>query len=117
MDRMLALPRRGEAAERLRRRIARDRGHLFVFITERDVPATNNVSERALRPSVIFRKVTNGFRSEWARKPMPRSAPSSAPPRQMAAQSSTISGPRSQSTQIAGRSRSLGEQLPGRLGS
>ena len=62
---MLALPRRGEAAERLRRRIARDRGHLFVFITERDVPATNNVSERALRPSVIFRKVTNGFRSEW----------------------------------------------------
>ncbi len=65
LDRMLALPRRGEAAERLRRRIARDRGHLFVFITDRDVPATNNVSERALRPSVIFRKVTNGFRSEW----------------------------------------------------
>ena len=29
------------------------------------MPATNNVSERALRPSVIFRKVTNGFRSEW----------------------------------------------------
>jgi transposase len=65
LDRVLALPRRGEAAEKLRRRIARDREHLFVFITERDVPATNNVSERALRPSVIFRKVTNGFRSEW----------------------------------------------------
>ena len=65
LNRVLALPRRGEAAEKLRRRIARDRGHLFVFITERDVPATNNVSERALRPSVIFRKVTNGFRSEW----------------------------------------------------
>jgi transposase len=28
------------------------------------VPATNNVSERHLRPSVIFRKVTNGFRCE-----------------------------------------------------
>jgi transposase IS66 family protein len=28
-------------------------------------PYTNNVSERALRPSVIFRKVANGFRSEW----------------------------------------------------
>ena len=64
LNRVLALPRGGEAAEKLRR-IARDRGHLFVFITERDVPATNNVSERALRPSVIFRKVTNGFRSEW----------------------------------------------------
>jgi len=58
---VLALPRRGEAAEKLRRRIARDRAHLFVFIPNRDVPATNNVSERALRPSVIFRKVTNGF--------------------------------------------------------
>ena len=36
-----------------------------MFITDRDVPATNNACERALRPSVIFRKVTNGFRSEW----------------------------------------------------
>jgi len=66
LDRVLALPRCGEAADRLRRRIARDRGHLFVFVTDRDVPATNNISERALRPSVIFRKVTNGFRSEWS---------------------------------------------------
>jgi Transposase IS66 family len=30
--------------------------------------ATNNESERALRPSVIFRRVTNGFRSEWGAK-------------------------------------------------
>lgn len=65
LDRVLSLPRRGEAAEKLRRRIARDREHLFVFVTDRDVPATNNACERALRPSVIFRKVTNGFRSEW----------------------------------------------------
>ena len=36
-----------------------------MFITNRDVPYTNNVSERHLRPSVIFRKVTNGFRCEW----------------------------------------------------
>ena len=41
------------------------RAKLFVFVTRRDVPATNNVSERHLRPSVIFRKVTNGFRSQW----------------------------------------------------
>ena len=65
LDRIMGLPRHGEAAERLRRRIARDRAHLFVFVTDRRVPPTNNVSERALRPSVIFRKVTNGFRSEW----------------------------------------------------
>jgi transposase len=37
----------------------------FVFITNRSAPYTNNVSERHLRPSVIFRKVTNWFRCEW----------------------------------------------------
>jgi transposase len=42
-----------------------NRAHLFVFVTNRSVPYTNNVSERHLRPSVIFRKVTNGFRCEW----------------------------------------------------
>ena len=45
---------------------ARDR--LLVFMTRRDVEPTNNVSERGLRPSVIFRKVTNGFRSLWGAK-------------------------------------------------
>lgn len=30
------------------------------------VDATNNVSERVLRPSVIQRKVTNGYRAKWA---------------------------------------------------
>lgn len=65
LTRVMALPRRGEAAEKLRRRIARDRSHLFLFVTDRAVSATNNARERALRPSVIFRKVTNGFRSEW----------------------------------------------------
>ncbi len=65
LDRVLALPRYGPGAEKLRRRIARDRAHLFIFVTDRAVPATNNGFERALRPSVIFRKVTNGFRSEW----------------------------------------------------
>jgi transposase len=34
-------------------------------MANRAVPYTNNVSERHLRPSVIFRKVTNGFRGEW----------------------------------------------------
>jgi hypothetical protein len=31
----------------------------------RDLTATNNASERALRPRVICRKITNGFRSQW----------------------------------------------------
>ena len=41
------------------------RAHLFVFVTNRDVPYTDNASEQALRASVVFRKVTNGFRSTW----------------------------------------------------
>ena len=41
---------------------------LLVFLKRRDVEPTNNESERALRPSAIFRKVTNGFRSKWGAK-------------------------------------------------
>ena len=52
-------------ARRLFRAMRRDRDDLFRFVTRRDVPYTNNACERALRPSVIFRKVTNCFRAEW----------------------------------------------------
>jgi transposase len=38
---------------------------LFVFLDRTDVEPTNNVAERALRPAVIHRKVTGGFRSQW----------------------------------------------------
>jgi transposase len=34
-------------------------------MSSRDVPATNNESERSLRPSATYRKITNGFRSQW----------------------------------------------------
>jgi transposase len=44
------------------------RRYLFVFLANRAIPPTNNGSEQALRPCVIFRKVTNCFRSEWAAK-------------------------------------------------
>jgi transposase len=65
LDRIIAAVPLGEPGRKLRKRIAANRAHLFVFITNRDVPYTNNISERHLRPSVIFRKVTNGFRCEW----------------------------------------------------
>ena len=55
----------GEPGRKLHKRMLANRAHLFVFVTNRSVPYTNNVSERHLRPSVIFRKVTNGFRCEW----------------------------------------------------
>ena len=65
LDRIMAAVPLGEPGRKLRKRIAANRAHLFVFMTNRAVPYTNNVSERHLRPSVIFRKVTNGFRCEW----------------------------------------------------
>jgi transposase len=34
-------------------------------VTNREIPPTNNGSERALRPCATFRKVINCFRSEW----------------------------------------------------
>jgi transposase len=54
-----------KAGVKLQRMIKRTRRYLFVFVTNRDIPATNNGSERALRPAVTFRKITNGFRTEW----------------------------------------------------
>jgi transposase len=65
LDRIIAAVPLGEPGRKLRKRIAANRAHLFVFITNRDVPYTNHISERHLRPSVIIRKVTNGFRCEW----------------------------------------------------
>ena len=66
LDRLLAGPPPDTpAARRLFRAMRRDREDLFRFVTRRDVPFTNNACERALRPSVIFRKVTGGFRAEW----------------------------------------------------
>jgi len=49
------------------RKIANARDQLFTFIDAPDlVEPTNNACERALRPAVINRKVTNGFRAKWA---------------------------------------------------
>jgi transposase len=41
------------------------RNSLFIFLHRADVPAHNNACERALRPSVIHRKVLGSFRSDW----------------------------------------------------
>jgi transposase len=51
-------------ASRLQARYQEHRASLFVFFDHPDVPPTNNASEQDLRPSVIHRKVTGGFRSQ-----------------------------------------------------
>lgn len=58
----------GERALGLQARFTKHRDKLLTFLHYPGVPPTNNVSERALRPSVIHRKVTNGFRSQWGAK-------------------------------------------------
>jgi transposase len=46
-------------------RYRKHRDSLFIFLHRPDVPAHNNACERALRPSVIHRKVLGSFRSDW----------------------------------------------------
>jgi len=55
-------------ARRLQRRYLKYRLAIFVFLYRTDVSPTNNISERHLRPSVIHRKVSGGFRSNWGAK-------------------------------------------------
>jgi transposase len=64
-DRLLRQDLAPPEAQKLQRRYLKYRPCLFVFMHRTDVEPTNNVAERALRHSVIHRKVTNGFRSNW----------------------------------------------------
>ena len=51
--------------KKLQAAIAKGRGNLFLFVTNRALEPTNNGSERALRPCATFRKVTGGLRTAW----------------------------------------------------
>ena len=48
--------------------IKRFRQHFFVFVTNREHAAHQQRLREAIRPCVVFRKVTNCFRSEWGAK-------------------------------------------------
>ena len=56
-----------DETRRVLRKIANASDQLLTFpdAPEGQVEATNDACERALRPAVINRKVTNGFRSLW----------------------------------------------------
>jgi transposase len=64
LDRLLARRVSG-VGENLLARYRTHRAHLLLFLHRADVPADNNACERALRPSVIHRKVLGSFRSDW----------------------------------------------------
>jgi transposase len=65
LDRLMSLLPTTKAGADLKQIIRKIRRHLFVFVTARELTATNNGSERALRPCAVYRKITNGFRSQW----------------------------------------------------
>lgn len=67
IDDILRTPTSCSVASELIAKIARARDQLLTFCDfPGEVEATNNGCERDLRPAVIQRKVTNGFRAKWA---------------------------------------------------
>jgi transposase len=68
LDELLKLKPPNDEGRHLRDAMIVDRDKLLVFMTRRDVEPTNNGPEQSLRPSVVHRKVTNCFRSDWAAK-------------------------------------------------
>ena len=65
LDRLLGTRAAHPAGRILQEQAKAWRTKFFVFLADRRVPATNNISEREIRPSVVFRKVSGGFRSDW----------------------------------------------------
>jgi transposase len=64
---ILEAPTRCDLARDLQRKFRRARDQLLTFVAfPGAVEVTNNACERALRPAVIQRKVTNGYRAMWA---------------------------------------------------
>jgi transposase len=68
LDRILALTPVHPGGVKWKKTIEKLRPNLLVFMCNRDVPPTNNESERSLRPCATYRKITNGFRSQWGAK-------------------------------------------------
>jgi len=68
LRRILALAPDQADGQRLKKRYEAIPDNLFLFLEDGQVPPTNNSSEQAIRMSTLFRKVTNGFRSEWGKE-------------------------------------------------
>jgi transposase len=65
LDAIMVLAPTTKDGRRLRKRYGKLRAHLFTFLDHPEVAPDNNSSERELRPTATYRKVTGGFRSEW----------------------------------------------------
>jgi hypothetical protein len=65
LDAVMALAPTSRDGRRLRKRYGKVRAHLFTFLDHPELAPDNNSSERELRPTATYRKVTGGFRSNW----------------------------------------------------
>jgi transposase len=65
LDAIMVLAPTTKDGRRLRKRYGKLRAHLFTFLDHPEVAPDNNSSERELRPTATYRKVTGGFRSKW----------------------------------------------------
>jgi hypothetical protein len=68
LDKALQRQVETEWNRKLQQRLIKHREELLVFLYDPAVPATNNGSERGIRPLVIHRKISNGSRSEGGAK-------------------------------------------------
>jgi transposase len=65
LDAIMVLAPTNQHGKRLRKRYAKVRSSLFTLLEHPDAPPDNNSSEREVRPTATYRKVTGGFRSNW----------------------------------------------------
>src|SRR5262249_31371258 len=61
---LLEAPRSEPNEEAVRKRLHKQRDHLFTFLDHDGVDATNNLAERQLRPAVIPRKISCGNKTQ-----------------------------------------------------
>ena len=63
LDQLVEMPLQNLDAEKLRNRLITHRNENFTFLRYKQVDPDNNRAERALRPSVVMRKITYGNNS------------------------------------------------------
>lgn len=66
-DRILEEGHTEPGVEKVLERFRKQREHLFTFLYDASVPATNNLAERQLRPAVIARKLSCGNKTDKGR--------------------------------------------------
>ena len=67
LDRCIASHPTNPHGRRLQKCYTKLRDHLFLFLEDASILPTHNSSEQAIRMRTVFRRVTNGFRSDWGR--------------------------------------------------